>query len=116
MSNIKNAITKRKEFEAKLVLKALEDDNFRNKLLNNPKSVIEEELGKSLPDGVEVKVIEERPNTMTFVLPKKVVQVDSSGELSEESLNDVSGGVTAGVAVAAISETGAVIYGIMDED
>ena len=93
--DLKEAVMKKKEFEAKLITKALEDEDFRNELLSNPKAVIEKESGQTIPEGVEIKIVEEAPNTVTIVLPRKPAAADASGELSDESLEKVSGGLLA---------------------
>ena len=115
MNNIEKAIKKRKEFEANLITKALEDENFRNELVSNPKAVVEKEVGKPLPEGVEVKVVEEAPNTITIILPR-IVSKPQSGELSDENLEKVAGGFSVGVFAAAVSEDGFAVYGVTDPD
>ena len=95
--DLKEAVMKKKEFETKLITKALEDEAFRSELLSNPKAVIEKESGQTIPEGVEVKIVEEAPNSVTIVLPRKPASADVSGELSDEGLEKVSGGLAASV-------------------
>ncbi len=79
----------RQQIEETLVTKALQDDAFRQQLLSNPNSALEAELGQPLPGGIQLRVVEETPDTLYLVLPTKVA---SSEELSEEALESVAGG------------------------
>ena len=54
-----------------LIAKAWEDEAFKQELLSNPKSAIEEALGVSLPEGIEIFVHEQTPTTVHLVLPMK---------------------------------------------
>ena len=79
----------RNKFEANLIVKAWQDEAFKQKLMNNPIAVYEEELGRKAPDNVEIKVLEETSDTTYLVIPKKP---ETSEELSEEALEAVAGG------------------------
>lgn len=59
----------RRDFEEKLIIKALEDANFKQKLIKNPRAVIAYELGTQLPANIEVKVLEETEHILYIVLP-----------------------------------------------
>jgi len=65
--------------------------SFRQRLLDNPKATLEEELGTRLPEGVEVRAVEETPDTVFIVLPVRPADVES-GELSDRELEGVAGG------------------------
>jgi hypothetical protein len=82
-------VQSRKEFEEKLIARAQADESFRQALLTSPKATIEEELGASLPENVEIKVVEETADTLYLVLPAE------EGELSDADLEAVSGGIIA---------------------
>ena len=82
----------RQDLEALIVAKAWNDQAFKEKLLNNPKAVLEEELGSPLPETMNVRIIEETEDTIYISLPKKPEEI-SSEELSEEDLEAVAGGV-----------------------
>ncbi len=85
----------RKEREFKVVKKAFEDADFRAKLLSggDAKALIEETAGIKFPDGMKVEVIEEKPDTMVFVLPRDISnEVRLEGALSDEDLENVAGG------------------------
>jgi hypothetical protein len=92
MGDLEKAVGKLKDLEAKVVAKALQDDVFRKKLLQNPKAAVAEVAGKPLPDSLVVKAQEEAPNTLTIILPKKAAKAKAEGKLSEEALDKVAGG------------------------
>jgi hypothetical protein len=73
---------------AAIIGKALKDDGYREELLANPKNAIQQEFGKELPLGLEVRVVEESANVVYLVLPPKPVV-----ELSDTDLEAVAGGV-----------------------
>jgi hypothetical protein len=83
----------RAEMERRLIERSLEDEEFRQRLLDDPKGAIEQELGSRLPESVEVRVVEESADTIYLVLPSasRVGQVE---ELSDRELEEVSGGAT----------------------
>ena len=82
----------REELEAELIAKALQDEAFKQELLSNPKAVFAQELGASIPDNVEIKVVEETPNTIYLVLPMNSEQL-ADDKLSIDALETVAGGV-----------------------
>jgi Nitrile hydratase, alpha chain len=83
----------RTEWERTLVQRSLEDEEFRQRLLDDPKGTLEQELGSALPQGLEVRVVEESADTIYLVLPSASPVGDQGGELSEEELESVAGGV-----------------------
>jgi hypothetical protein len=76
----------RNEIEQKIIEKAMKDEEFRNKLKQNPKSAVEETLGVKLPDDVNLNINMESANEIHITIPH------SSQELSQEELSGVSGG------------------------
>ena len=86
------ALQNRSEFENKLVVRAYEDEAFRQELLADPKSVYEREMGISIPDSFSIEIVEEKPNTIYMVLPQKTEAAQAEGELSDEALEAVAGG------------------------
>jgi hypothetical protein len=82
----------RAEIKRTLVQRSLEDESFRQKLLDDPRGTVEQELGTSLPEGVEVRVVEESADTIYLVLPS-ASPAGEGGELSDEALEAVAGGV-----------------------
>ncbi|MEM7592906.1 MAG: NHLP leader peptide family RiPP precursor [Cyanobacteria bacterium P01_A01_bin.83] len=79
----------RKEFEANLISKAWGDESFKQELMNNPRAVYEQELGRKAPENQKIQVLEETPGTTYLVIPQKP---ETSEELSEEALESVAGG------------------------
>jgi hypothetical protein len=83
----------RDEVERRLVERSLEDGELRRRLLDDPKGTLEQELGRGLPAGVEVRVVQESADTIYLVLPSASALGDQGGELSEEELEAVAGGL-----------------------
>lgn len=67
----------------KLTRRAIEDPDFRERLIEDPRSTIAEVTGQEVPEDVEVVVVENGPKTFHIVLP--------SADLDLEEL-EVSGG------------------------
>jgi hypothetical protein len=80
--------TGRQEIERRLIEKSLQDEDFRQRLIEDPKGTVEQELGTRLPEGVRVVSVEETQDTIYLVLP--------SEELSKQELDSVAGGVYEG--------------------
>jgi Nitrile hydratase, alpha chain len=78
----------RQEIEERLIARAWKDVAFKNELLSNPKAALESE-GISLPDNLEVRVVEETANAFYLVIP---VQPSGVEELSEAELEAIAGG------------------------
>ena len=83
------------EFQKELILRATRDEHFRRELIADPKDVVEREMSKliqefKLPETVEIKVIEQPTNSLYIVLPAVCEQ------LSDEMLDDVTGGLLFG--------------------
>jgi hypothetical protein len=81
----------RAEIERTLVQRSLEDEEFRQRLLEDSKGTVEQELGSPLPEGVEVRVVQESADTIYLVLPSASA-VGEGGELSDRDLEAVAGG------------------------
>jgi Nitrile hydratase, alpha chain len=64
-----NGPTGRGVLEQRLVRRANSDPAFRALLLTDPRSAIAEELDVTLPETLEVVVVEERPDRLCLVLP-----------------------------------------------
>ena len=68
-----------------IVAKAWADEDFKSRLLSNPKAVMREH-GLEMALDVQVKVLEDTDQVIHFTLP-----ANPSGELSEEELSPVAG-------------------------
>jgi Nitrile hydratase, alpha chain len=85
----------RAEVERTLVQRSLEDEDFRQRLLDDPKGTIEQELGSRLREGVEVRVVQESADTIYLVLPSASA-VGEGEEISDQDLEEVAGGEVGG--------------------
>jgi len=72
-----------------LIKKSMQEPGFRKKLIEDPKTVLQTEFGKKLPEKTKITVLEEKPDQFYLVLPW---DGKTDGELSEEELDSVSGG------------------------
>jgi hypothetical protein len=73
-----------------IVTKATKDQEFRQRLLQDPKATIAKELGVDFPEGVTVHVHENSPGAIHLVLPAM------ERTLSEQELSQVAGGIITG--------------------
>ena len=71
--------------ERRLVQRSLQDESFRQRLLEDPKAAVEQELGTRLPEDVQVVAIEETTDTVYLVLPS-ASPAGEAGELSDREL------------------------------
>jgi hypothetical protein len=87
----------RAEVERRLIEKGLADDAFRQRLLEDSKAAVEEELGTQLPEEVRMVAVEETADTVYLMLPLRTTDAQEAGELSDRDLEAVAGGGWAGV-------------------
>jgi len=83
----------RYEMKRTIVQRSVEDEDFRQRLLDDPKGAVEQELGRRLPEGVEVRVVEETKDTIYLVLPSASALGGQGGSLSDQELDAVAGGI-----------------------
>lgn len=76
-----------KKIFGKMVAKAWTDEEYKARLLSDPKSVFKEN-DVDVPDGVEIKIVEDTGKVKHYTLPPSPVE----GELRDEDLEKVSGG------------------------
>ena len=79
----------RDEIEEIVISNAAKHPEYREALLKDPKKVIETQLNNKLPDGLQVKVIQETGDTIFIRLPHKITE---GSELSDSDLEQVAGG------------------------
>src|SRR5262245_57177727 len=70
--------TKRQQLETHLAARALQDPDFRARLLEDPKRTIEEEIDLHFPVTLSIKIHEEKLNELHVVLP---IDLETLGEL-----------------------------------
>jgi len=81
------------ELVQKLVIKAWENATFKEQLINNPKTAIEKVVGKeiTIPKGSKIVIDDQTNHNIVYLnIPRKINIEDY--ELSEEELEEVSGG------------------------
>jgi hypothetical protein len=74
----------RRELEAKVVARAWADEGFRERLRADPHAVLAEETGVSVPESIEIEVLEETAQGY-LVIPLNRV------EISDEQLDVAAG-------------------------
>ena len=72
------------ELRDRLFAKAADDDDFRSRLLADPREVLRDDYGILLPESLKLHVHEEDATTAHLVLPR-------SRKLSEAELESASG-------------------------
>jgi len=82
----------RAEMERRLIEKSVEDESFRQRLIEDPKGAVEQELGTRLPEEVRVVSVEESADTIYLVLPSTPMAGAEGGALSDQELESVAGG------------------------
>ena len=74
------------EIEAQIRAKADEDEDFRGRLIQDPREAIRELTGVQVPDTFEIHIHEETDKDFHMVLPQ------AGKHLSNEELSGTSGG------------------------
>jgi hypothetical protein len=83
----------RAEVERWVIQRSIEDESFRQRLIEDPKAAVEQELGARLPEQVRVVTVEESADTIYLVLPSSTPMAGGEGEeLSDQELDLVAGG------------------------
>jgi hypothetical protein len=91
----------RRDIELRLIEKSFRDEAFRQQLLREPKSAVEQELGTQLPEDVRVVAVEETADTIYLVLPS-TSPVSEGGELADQTLEAVAGGDAGSTSTASL--------------
>lgn len=77
-----------KNLEAKIIARAWKDPRFKEKLLKNPKAAMKE-IGVDIPETLQIKVVEDKPNSYTLILPPTAPHTE---ELSDQELEKLAAG------------------------
>ena len=77
------------KLRAKIIVRAWKDPRFKENLLKNPRSALKE-MGLDLPEDLQIKVVEDKRSSFTFVLPAPSAQVN---QLSDSELEKMAGGI-----------------------
>jgi hypothetical protein len=87
--------TEQNSLQQQIMRRAMNDEAFRQELLSNPRYVLVQKLGISVPEGVKIHVHEDSASDLHLVLP---VKAGAGGlqELSDTDLEQVTGGQGAG--------------------
>jgi hypothetical protein len=72
----------------RVIERAQRDESFRQRLLDDPKAAISDELDVEIPDSLEIRVVEEQPEEVVLVLPAAA----RAREVTDEQLAGVAGG------------------------
>ena len=78
--------------ERRIIQRSLQDESFRQRLIEDPKAAVEQELGARLPEEVRVVTVEESADTIYLVLPSTPMAGSEGVELSDQDLESVAGG------------------------
>jgi len=74
-----------------IIVKAWSDDEFKQRLLTDPAAVLKAE-GMDIPEGVEIRVVENTDKLQHIVLPPR----PSGAELTDDDLAKAAGGLSTG--------------------
>jgi hypothetical protein len=103
----------RGELWDKIVEQAQKNPKYYDLLMSNPRLLMEKQLGIMIPAQVNIKVLEETPDTYYVVLPYFARE---GAELSDADLENVAGGKGAGEVIGGIlgGPLGGAIGGALD--
>lgn len=96
----------RKEFEQYIVERAWSDPAFKERLINSPKEVLEEELQAISPnfkfnENLKIHIITEDPDNIYLVIPSN--PKDIKDELTPDNVSDIEGGSILVAAIVAVT-------------
>jgi hypothetical protein len=97
----------------KIVEQAQKNPKYYDLLMSDPRQLMEKQLGVSLPANLNIKVVEETPDTYYIVLPYFARE---GAELSDSDLENVAGGKGVGETIGGIlgGPIGGAIGGAID--
>ena len=74
-----------KELQAKIIAHAWKNEEFKNKLLKNPKEALKE-FGFELEGDIDVSTLQENANQFYFILPASPSEASKLSEIELESI------------------------------
>jgi hypothetical protein len=77
------------ELEVAITERAWRDPSFKRALVADPRTTLKREFGTSLPDGVQLTVLESSPTQQYLVLPSYVGSTPAT-RLADEELETVT--------------------------
>jgi len=83
----------------KIAARAATNPEFRAEFIADPKGAFAKYTDLALPPSVDIKVHEQKPGELHFVLPP----VPQAGKMSDEDLERVAGGVEIGISISIAS-------------
>ena len=93
----------RKKIEQQLIEKAMKDESFRQRLIENPERTIEEEFAIRIPESFKINILQEESDKFYLILPSEK-SLNPMEELNERELASVAGGGD-GYSIAGCEET-----------
>jgi hypothetical protein len=112
MSTIASAPITRDQISIEIAKKAWHDEAFHKAILSDANAVYEKELGRKLPAGIKIKVLEDDAHTVHFVIPQKPA---NAAELSDQDLEAVAGGSKASLIVEVSMAVSQIAVGAVQE-
>ncbi len=91
VKKMENAPKSKQEIINNLISNAMKNDEFKQRLISDPKGALEEQLKVSLPANLKITTLEEKSDQLYLVLPINE-EIPPSGELSDMQLDNVAGG------------------------
>lgn len=76
----------RNELQNEVIKKAMSDETFRSEIFKDPKTAIANAFNMTIPESLNIKIIEEDSDTIAIVIPK------ITDELSDSELDSIAGG------------------------
>ena len=71
------------KLKRKIIERAMEDEAFRKQLVDNPGKAIQDILGVSVPDSIEIVVLEETADKVYLILPRMRKKTLSSDDMEK---------------------------------